>query len=101
MATVHQLHLADLAAILADPDGPAEEVTIGAVSLRCVRDLPALVPADSEGLLVERQTLTLLASDLGFQPVTGQELTVDGARWLVESCPPGDVLDLNLMRYRS
>ena len=101
MATIHQQHLADFAAILAEPNGPAEEVTIGTLSLRAIRDLPALVPADTEGLLVERQVLHLLRSDLGFGPVTGQELVVDGARWTVELCPPGEVLELHLMRYRT
>ena len=99
--TIHQQHLADLAAILADPDGPAVQVTIGTTPLRAVRDLPALVPSDPEGLLAERQTLVFLAGDLGFTPATGQELLVDGARWMVEACPPGDVVVCSLLRYRT
>lgn len=101
MASVHEQLLLDFAAILADPTGPAGPVTIGAATLRAIRDLPALVPADPEGLLAERQTLYLLRVDLGFSPVTGQELLVDGARWLVEFCPPGDVVELHLVRYRT
>jgi len=101
MATIHQQHLADVAAILADPNGPAEDVTIGTVTLRVIRDLPALLPAAAEGLLVERQVLYLLRADLGFSPVPGQELLVDGSRWMVETCPPGEVTVLNLMRYRT
>lgn len=101
MPTAREQLLLDLAAILADPYGPAEQVLIGSATPRAVRDLPALVPGDAEGLLVERQTLYLLRADLGFAPVTGQELLVDGARWMVELCPPGDVIELHLMRYRT
>ncbi len=101
MATIHEQQLADLTVILADPNGPAITVAIGAVTLRAIRDLPALLPADPEGLLVERQTLYLLRTDLGFTPATGQELVVDGARWMVEACPPGDVVELHLLRYRT
>lgn len=101
MATIRQQLLLDLGAVLADPNGPAEQAVIGSVPLRVIRDLPALLPADPEGLLVERQDLYLLRSALGFQPTTGQELVVDGARWMVESCPPGEVVELHLMRYRT
>lgn len=101
MPPLHQQHLADLAFVIASPNGPAVEVTIGSATLRAIRDLPALLPADPEGLLAERQTLYLLRSDLGFGPVTGQELVVDGARWMVELCPPGDVVELHLLRYRT
>jgi hypothetical protein len=101
MPTAREQLLLDLAAILADPNGPAEQVSIGSLTLRAVRDLPALVPGDAEGLLVERQTLYLLAANLGFQPVSGQELAIDGGRWEVESCPPGPVVELHLMRYRT
>ena len=101
MATIRQQQLLDFAAVLADPNGPVETVTIGTAPLSVIRDLPALVPADEEGLLVERQTLYLLRADLGFTPVSNQELVVDGARWRVEFCPPGDLLELRLMRYRT
>lgn len=101
MPTANEQRLADFAVILADPHGPAVDVTIGSTPLRAVRDLPALLPSDSEGLLVERQTLYLLRADIGFAPTTGQELVVDGGRWMVESCPPGDLVELHLKRYRT
>jgi hypothetical protein len=101
MPAIHEQQLADLAFVLADPNGPAVAVVIAGRPLKAIRDIPALVPAESEGLQVERQTLYLLRSVLGFAPATGQELLVDGERWLVESCPPGDVVVLGLMRYRT
>jgi len=104
MATAQAQLLADLAAVLADPNGPAEEVVIGTTSLRVVRDSPALVPNDDWGdnrLKVERMTLFGLRADLGFSPVPDMELAVAGIPWTVESCPPGDVFILQLMRYRS
>lgn len=99
--TIHEQHLADLTALIADPNGPAVTVVIGSATLRAVRDLPALVPGVQEGLLVERQTLFCLRAALGFTPAVGQELLVDGGRWLVESCPPGDALEIGLARYRT
>ncbi|MDX9894331.1 MAG: hypothetical protein RBS34_02730 [Desulfofustis sp.] len=94
----------DLAAVLADPHGPAEEVTIGSVVVRTILSRPELdrsaAPgAGSEGLLVERSVLYLLPDELGSVPVPGQELVVDGVRWLVLSSPPGLVLRVELMRY--
>ena len=101
MPTAQAQQLTDLAAVLADPSGPAVEVVIGTASLRVIRDLPALLTADADGVVVERQTLYGIRADLGFAPVPGMELVVDGARWLVESCPAGDVFILALMRYRT
>lgn len=101
MATIHEQHLADLAAILADLNGPAEALVISGIALRALRDQTLLVAADSEGLLAERQVLYLLRADLGFTPVTGQELVVDGVRWMVEACPAGDVVECHLLRYRT
>lgn len=101
MANLHQQLLLDMAGVLADSNGPSQQATIGSTTLAVIRDFPALVPADGDGLLVERQVLYLLRAVLGFAPVTGQELLVDGSRWLVESCPPGDVVELHLIRYRT
>ena len=101
MPSLRAQQLLDLAAILAAPNGPAEQVAIGSATPRVIRDLPALLPADAEGLLAERQTFYLLRADLGFSPVTGQDLQIEGGRWMVESCPPGDVVVLQVMRYRT
>lgn len=101
MPTAQAQQLTDLAVVLADPSGPGVEVVIGTASLRVIRDLPALLPADAEGVVVERQTIYGIRAALGFAPVPGMELVVDGARWMVESCPPGDALELHLMRYRT
>lgn len=101
MPTAQAQQLTDIATVLADPSGPSALVVIGAATLRVIRDLPALLPADAEGVVVERQTLYGLRAELGFAPVPGMELVVDGSRWMVESCPAGDVLILTLARYRT
>lgn len=90
----------DFAATLADPNGPAEVVTIGTVELSVVRDQESLLPGPDDGVLVERQTLYFLAADLGYLPTVGQEVLVDGERWQVIACPPADPVRLDLQRYR-
>lgn len=101
MAAFHEQRLADMAAILADPNGPAIEVVIGVTQIRVIPDQPSLVHDDMGRPMIERHGLLGLRADLGFSPVPGMELVIDGVNWVVESAPPGDVLDLRLMRYRS
>jgi hypothetical protein len=90
----------DMAAILADPYGPTRQMAIGSSTPRAIVGDTSLEAA-GEGLLEERQVVHCLAGDLGFVPVTGQELVVEGARWRVESCPPAEVLSIHLLRYRT
>lgn len=93
--------IADFAATLADPNGPAEVVTIGGVELAAIRDQQTLLPGPEDGLLVERQTLYFLSTALGYLPTVGQEVLVDGERWQVIACPQADPVRLDLQRWRT
>jgi len=94
---------ADLAAVLADPNGPADLVNIAGVDLLAIRQPASWIPAgEIEGAQVEREVFFLLQERLGFVPVPWSELLVDGRRWSVEAVPEkGLVLELVLVRYGS
>ena len=102
MTTVHEQHTADLAAILASSSGPAVSAVVGTLPpLRLIREPGGMVADSDSGVVqVERETLYLLYTSLGFVPVSNQELTIDGKQWTVESVPwKGAVLQLSVMRY--
>lgn len=103
MSATREQMAADMAAVLADPYGPADNVNINGIELHAVRQPVDWQPStDMEGAQVERQILFFLQSDLGVIPVPWQELLVDGRRWSVESVQEkGPTLELIMVRYLS
>ena len=93
----------DFAATLLDPDGPSQYVQINGIGCRAVVDQPGQTAIDSRsGLIIHRMTLYVLAQDLGYEPVAGQEIVLDGTTWYVETPSPhgSGVLQLGLYRFR-
>jgi len=103
MSAAREQLATDLAAVLADPSGPADTVNINGTDLQAVRQPVDWLPnRDLEGAQVEREILFLLQSALGFIPVPWQELLVDARRWSVEAVQEkGPVLELVMVRYLS
>ncbi|WP_028579432.1 hypothetical protein [Desulfogranum japonicum] len=106
MATAQIQHINDFAAVLADPSGPAVEITIstaqGSWTIKGIRELRDYAPyASLEIVQAEKQNLYVLRSDLGFMPVPGLELILDGSQWTVDSVPwKGEVLQIAITGYR-
>ena len=93
---------ADFSSILADQDGPARIAIVQGRPVSVVVDQPGITGVDpSSGLMVSRMNLYILSTDLGFSPVVGSQVILDGVKWTVEiPSPHGDgVLQLGLLRY--
>ncbi len=106
MVTAQTQHVNDFAAVLADPSGPAVEVIVGTAqgntTIKVIREpVDYSQYAGMEIVQAERQNLYVLRDALGFTPVPGTELVIDGSRWTVESVPwKGSVLHLFIAGYR-
>ena len=93
---------ADFYSILADQDGPARIAIVQGRPVSVVVDQPGITGVDpSSSLMLSRMNLYILSSDLGFSPVVGSQVVLDGVKWTVEiPSPHGDgVLQLGLLRY--
>lgn len=93
---------ADFSALLLDQDGPARLATVQGRLVQVVVDQPGITGVDpSTGLMLSRMNLYILSVDLGFSPVVGSQVILDGVKWTVEiPSPHGDgVLQLGLLRY--
>ena len=94
--------LADFGETLLDPDGPAQIATVAGREMRVVIDEPGIASADPRtGLMLGRMDLYLRRDDLGFSPVSGTELIINGTSWTVETPSPHGmgVIKLGLLRY--
>jgi len=101
MTTAREQHASDLATVLADPNGPAEDIVIGGTGRRAlVVDLP-FHECSWEGTVLERKGLTLLAGVI-LKPDIMQKMTLGTTSYMVESSVvSGAALDLILTRFAS
>lgn len=94
--------LADFGETLLDSDGPAQQAVVNGKAIMVVIDRPTLNETDPRtGITIHRLTLYARQEDLGFVPVAGQDMEIDGEHWIIdEPCPHGKgVLQLGMMRY--
>lgn len=93
--------LADFGDTLADPDGPAQDAVIGGRACRVVLDTPEQTSMTPDGFMQARMDIYLLAGDLGYQPHTGQTMSLGGVEWVIENpIPHGPgVYRLQITRY--
>ena len=92
----------DFSLILADQEGPARIAIVQGRPVSVVVDQPGITGVDpSSGLMLSRMNLYILSVELGFTPVVGSQVILDGVKWTVEiPSPHGDgVLQLGLLRY--
>ena len=100
--TLQDQLLADFGETLLDPDGPAFVATMNGREMRVVIDQPETGEHDQRtGFMVRRMNLYVRREDLGFAPVAGQDLEVNGERWIIDRpAPHGQgVLQLGMVRY--
>lgn len=92
----------DLALSLASEIGHGELITINGRELEAVIGTSSLVSMELPGRLLESMHVVCLHDALGFTPITGQHLTINGkADWQVVGCSVGPVVDINLERVRT
>lgn len=94
--------LADFSETLLDSDGPAFVATVNGQEMRVVIDQPETGEHDARtGFMIRRMNLYVRREDLGFAPVAGQDLDVNGERWIIDRpAPHGQgVLQLGMVRY--
>ena len=94
--------LQDFSATLTDPDGPAFAATVNGREIMVVIDRPETGEHDPRtGFMLRRMNLYVRREDLGFAPVAGQELEVNGERWTIDQPAPHGtgVLQLGMVRY--
>ena len=94
--------LEDFSETLFDPDGPAQLALVSGREILVVIDAPGITSADPRtGLMLSRMDLYVRGEDLGFSPVVGTELTINGQSWQVEMPSPHGtgVIKLGMVRY--
>ncbi len=95
-------HMADdLAAVLADPSGPAVSIVLDGMDVRAFVDDLAFQDCPYDGVVLERKGVILLQGVIS-APVPTQQMIMEEKRYLVESSlQPGPALELILTRFSS
>lgn len=86
----------DINEVFLDKDEYARDYTIDGKKMTCCLDKDKSSKAEVDGVYLVRRLLFLKESDIGYRPIPGQKLNIDGQYFYVIDCAGDGLLEIHL-----